>query len=99
VRVGQRLAQSTVIGAVGMTGLATGPHLDYRMIKYGAFVNPLKIQSPPADPISADEREAFQAVRDRQLALLGPGPGTVAVAQAVAVPAPPAARAVSGASP
>jgi len=99
VRLGQRLAQSTVVGAVGMTGLATGPHLDYRMIRYGAFVNPLKIQSPPADPISADERAAFESIRDRQLALLGPTPGAVAVAQTAAAAATTSARTFSGASP
>jgi murein DD-endopeptidase MepM/ murein hydrolase activator NlpD len=70
VRVGQRVAQGTPIGAVGMTGLASGPHLDYRMIKSGVFVNPLRIQSPPAEPISAAEREAFEKVRSASLALL-----------------------------
>ena len=99
VRVGQRLIQGAVLGAVGMTGLATGPHLDYRMIKAGVFLNPLRIQSPPADPISADEREAFQAVRDRQLALLGPAPGTLAVVQTAAAAPTTAVRASSGASP
>jgi murein DD-endopeptidase MepM/ murein hydrolase activator NlpD len=99
VRVGQRLEQSTVLGAVGMTGLATGPHLDYRMIRGGAYVNPLRMQSPPADPISADEEDAFQAVRDRQLALLGPAAAGLAVAQAGTAPAPVVAHTFSGASP
>jgi hypothetical protein len=58
------------IGAVGMTGLATGPHLDYRMIKNGVYLNPLKIQSPPAEPVPHAERAAFQAARERELALL-----------------------------
>ena len=65
-----------MLGAVGSTGLATGPHLDYRMIKSGVFVNPLKVQSPPAEPISADEETAFQAVRASQLAMLDPAPAT-----------------------
>jgi hypothetical protein len=88
-----------VLGAVGMTGLATGPHLDYRMIKSGVFVNPLKMQSPPADPIAADEEAAFAATRDRQLALLGPRPAGFAVATAASVPAARTAAAFSGASP
>ncbi len=87
VRVGQRLIQGSVLGAVGMTGLATGPHLDYRMTKAGVFLNPLKVQSPPADPIAAEEEDAFRAARDHQLALLGPAPARAA------------ARTLSGASP
>jgi murein DD-endopeptidase MepM/ murein hydrolase activator NlpD len=71
VRPGQRVAQGDPIGAVGQTGLATGPHLDYRMTRNGAFVNPLRIQVPPADPIPQAERPAFEATRDRDLALLG----------------------------
>jgi murein DD-endopeptidase MepM/ murein hydrolase activator NlpD len=70
VKVGQRVTQEMFIGAVGMTGLATGPHLDYRMIKSGVFLNPLKIQSPPAEPVPASERAAFEATRDQQMALL-----------------------------
>jgi murein DD-endopeptidase MepM/ murein hydrolase activator NlpD len=70
VKVGQRVAQEMYIGAVGMTGLATGPHLDYRMIKSGVYLNPLKIQSPPAEPVPAAERAAFEAVREEALSLL-----------------------------
>ena len=99
VKVGQRLIQGAVLGAVGMTGLATGPHLDYRMVKAGVFLNPLKVQSPPADPIAAEEEDAFQAARDHLLALLGPAPAGLAVAQATAAPARAAGRAFSGASP
>jgi len=55
-----------------MTGLATGPHLDYRTIRSGAFVNPLTIQPPPAEPVSASARAAFEEVRDRELNLLEP---------------------------
>jgi hypothetical protein len=82
-----------------MTGLATGPHLDYRMTRDGVFVNPLKIQSPPAEPIAADEENAFQAARDQQLALLGPAPAGEAMADAGHAPARSAARTFSGASP
>ncbi|HUG53600.1 MAG TPA: peptidoglycan DD-metalloendopeptidase family protein, partial [Vicinamibacteria bacterium] len=81
VRAGQRVEQGTVIGAVGATGLASGPHLDYRMVKNGAFVNPLKVQSPPAERISPAEHAAFDAARESQLALLGPARGPEAVAR------------------
>jgi murein DD-endopeptidase MepM/ murein hydrolase activator NlpD len=70
VRPRQRVVQGTVIGTVGASGLATGPHLDYRMMRAGSFVNPLTVQSPPAEPIPADERAAFEAARDAHLGLL-----------------------------
>jgi murein DD-endopeptidase MepM/ murein hydrolase activator NlpD len=70
VRPGQRVEQGTLIGAVGSTGLSTAPHLDYRTIKDGVFVNPLKIQPPPPEPISASLRPAFDEARDLHLSLL-----------------------------
>ena len=72
VRAGQRVAQGQAVGAVGATGLATGPHLDYRMLRSGAFVNPLTVLSPPAEPVPAAEQAAFADARDRRLALLDP---------------------------
>jgi murein DD-endopeptidase MepM/ murein hydrolase activator NlpD len=71
VRRGQRVQQGATLGAVGQTGLATGPHLDYRMRRNGFFVNPLTVQLPPAEPVPLAERSAFQSVRDRALARLG----------------------------
>jgi murein DD-endopeptidase MepM/ murein hydrolase activator NlpD len=71
VKAGQRVAQAEIIGAVGTTGRSTGPHLDYRMIKNGTFVDPRKLKSPPAEPITARERGAFEAERTRQMAFLG----------------------------
>jgi murein DD-endopeptidase MepM/ murein hydrolase activator NlpD len=83
VRAGQRVSQGTCVGLVGRTGLATGPHLDYRMIRGGRFVNPLRVQSPPAEPIPAGERAAFDALKGERLALLPPAaPAAIAVARA-----------------
>lgn len=73
VRPGQRVVQGMTIGTVGSSGLATGPHLDYRMTRGGAFVNPLTVQSPPAEPLAAAERPAFETERDRWLLLLHDG--------------------------
>ncbi len=70
VRRGQRVSQGDRIGAVGSTGLSTGPHLDYRMKLNGRYVNPLQIQVPPAEPLSDSERPAFAEARRRQLPLL-----------------------------
>jgi murein DD-endopeptidase MepM/ murein hydrolase activator NlpD len=78
VRPGQRVAQGTPIGAVGSTGLSTAPHLDYRMTRDGVFVNPLTIQSPPAEPIAPGERVAFERERDSLLGLLEDKPPAAA---------------------
>src|SRR5438309_9807575 len=59
VRPGGRVTQRQVIGYVGATGLATGPHLDYRVAKNGRFVNPLGEKFIPGEPIAAAERGAF----------------------------------------
>jgi len=72
VRPGARVRQGDLIGRVGASGLATGPHLDYRVKRNGAFVNPLTVHRllPPADPVPAAELAAFASARDRALASL-----------------------------
>jgi len=63
---GAHVMQGDVIGRVGATGLATGPHLDYRLKKNGSWVNPLveQKQLPPGDPIPASLQAVFAAARD-----------------------------------
>ena len=56
-----KVIQGEVIGHVGMTGYATGPHLCFRMIKDGKPVNPLTHKSPSAAPVTPGELEQFQA--------------------------------------
>jgi len=58
---GARVKQGGIIGYVGQTGYATGPHLDFRMKHNGTLINPLKIKSMPADPISSKEMPSFKA--------------------------------------
>ena len=72
VRAGTRVRQGELIGKVGSSGLATGPHLDYRLKKNGGFINPVTAHRamPPADPIPAAEMAAFEAARDRAVAAL-----------------------------
>jgi murein DD-endopeptidase MepM/ murein hydrolase activator NlpD len=72
IRAGVRVDQGTLIGRVGATGTATGPHLDYRLKKNGVFVNPLieHRKLPPGEPIPANQLAAFQIQRDATLQTL-----------------------------
>jgi len=67
-RVGQRIAQGTVIGYVGMTGLATGPHLHYEFRVNGVHRNPLSITMPPPEPLSGAALAQFRAQTGAALA-------------------------------
>ena len=66
IKVGQRVEQGDIVGYVGSTGYATGPHLDFRVWKNGHPVNPLKIKAPPVEPISNENLSAFE-LRKKEL--------------------------------
>lgn len=72
VRAGQRVGQGDLVGRVGQTGLATGPHLHYGLKKNGRYVNPIieHRNMPPGEPVPAKFVTVFAAERDRYLTLL-----------------------------
>lgn len=61
VRRGQRVNQGDIIGKVGSTGLATGPHVCYRFWKNGVQVDALRLKLPNAEPMSSKHRPRFLA--------------------------------------
>jgi hypothetical protein len=61
VRLGSHVQQGQVIGYVGMTGLATGPHLHYEYLVNGVHKDPQTVKLPGAEPLSADAMSRFRA--------------------------------------
>src|SRR5438093_4611191 len=70
LRPGVRVRQKQIIGNVGATGLATGPHLDYGVARHGTFVNPLSEKFIPGEPIPPAARPDFQRHAGELLARL-----------------------------
>lgn len=67
---GVRVTQGQVIGYVGSSGSSTGPHLDFRIWKNGTPIDPLKMESPPTEPIPANARTEFDSVKTVMVQLL-----------------------------
>lgn len=98
LHVGSRVHQGDVIGYVGMTGLATGPHLHYEMLRHGAQIDPLSVDLPAGDPVPNDAEVRWEHALTGRMALLrsipgaGPVRSTMATAETAADPPPPEAQ-------
>jgi murein DD-endopeptidase MepM/ murein hydrolase activator NlpD len=76
IRPGVRVGQGELIGQVGATGLATGPHLHYGLRRNGAYINPIRehLNMPPGEPVPDMHRALFDRERDRLFRLLAEAP-------------------------
>ena len=70
VHAGEHVEIGKTIGLVGSTGLATAPHLDFRILQRGQYKNFEKLGLPPSDPVSKTNWPEFSAVREKWLPLL-----------------------------
>jgi murein DD-endopeptidase MepM/ murein hydrolase activator NlpD len=70
VRRGTHVEQGQIIGRVGSSGLATGPHLHYEFLKDGRHQNPLTVAMPTAASIDPSHLAEFRRARDEAIALL-----------------------------
>jgi len=70
IKKGVHVKQGQVIGYVGKSGLATGPHLDFRFYRNGQPIDPLKVESPPAKPVDSIYMDDYFIYRDSLRLLL-----------------------------
>jgi murein DD-endopeptidase MepM/ murein hydrolase activator NlpD len=87
IHVGTHVQQGEVIGYVGMTGLATGPHLHYEYLTNGVHRNPQTVQLPGAEPLRAEALQRFRDMAAPLIAGLSPQPPGVLSPDAAAATA------------
>ena len=72
IRVGQKLQQKQVLGYVGATGLATGPHVCFRVAQNGKYIDPARVRAPAGPPIPPEAQPSFASARDHLISRLVP---------------------------
>lgn len=70
IETGKYVVQGELLGYVGSSGLSTGPHLDFRVTRNGSPIDPLKMESPPVDPVKPENRETFDLVKQSTINML-----------------------------
>jgi murein DD-endopeptidase MepM/ murein hydrolase activator NlpD len=81
MRAGQKVTQGAIVAYVGMSGLATGPHLHYEYLVNGVHKNPQTVSLPSAEPIDPAWREDFDTRAALALATIEPPPGPALVSR------------------
>ena len=67
LKVGSYVSQGQLIGYVGATGTATGPHLDFRVFENGKAIDPLSLNSPASEPLDPKFLPQFNALYERYM--------------------------------
>jgi murein DD-endopeptidase MepM/ murein hydrolase activator NlpD len=67
IKKGVKVVQGQIIGYVGSTGLANGPHLCFRFWKNGQQVDALNVKLPPSEPVAEEMRDSFEIVKNQVL--------------------------------
>jgi len=70
IKAGTFVTQGQIIGYVGASGLATGPHLDFRIWQNGYPVDPLRVEAPPVEPVHDTNLYRFDRIKSVYLDLL-----------------------------
>lgn len=67
MKVGRKVKQGETIAYVGTTGLVSGPHLDFRFYRNGKAIDPLKVKSPPVNPVDTLYLDEFFEYREEMI--------------------------------